>query len=215
MSQLQNLLNNNKAWAERITSEDADFFRRLAEQQRPEYLWIGCSDSRVPASQVVDLKPGDVFVHRNIANLVQTSDVNCQAVIQFAVETLKVKHIIVCGHYGCGGVLAAMQPESGGLVDYWVWSIKLTRQKHAHWFNMLPKDKQPDVLCELNVIEQAVVLSQNKIIQRHWLAGQALYLHAWIYRIHDGHLCDLDFNCGPGEDPDTAYQAAIAKIKHA
>ncbi|MGI9229717.1 MAG: carbonic anhydrase [Gammaproteobacteria bacterium] len=214
MNQLKHLLDNNQKWAEGVTAADPDFFRRLAAQQKPEYLWIGCSDSRVPASRVVDLMPGEVFVHRNIANLVQNGDANCQSVIQYAVEALQVKHIIICGHYACGGVLASMKQQAGGLMDDWLQSIKRTQHKHEQWLNYVAAEKQGDVLCELNVIEQAMSLSQNEIIQRAWLTGQEIHLHAWIYNLQDGRIRDLGFGCGSDDSAGALYTKVINGIKH-
>lgn len=213
MGTLGELLEKNKSWSKKITEEDPGFFTRLAKQQRPEYLWIGCSDSRVPANQIVDMAPGEVFVHRNIANLVQHNDLNCLSVIQFAVEYLRVKHIIVCGHYGCGGVAAATDDNIEGLIDYWVWNIKLTYRKHHGWLDKLPKDKVGNALCELNVVEQVHALSQTRILQDAWQAGNPVEIHGWVYDIRDGILRDLEFNCGMKDDPEKKYQAAIESIK--
>ncbi|OGT83507.1 MAG: hypothetical protein A3H91_11850 [Gammaproteobacteria bacterium RIFCSPLOWO2_02_FULL_61_13] len=213
MKDLSKLLEANRAWAAEMQKEDPQFFSRLVAQQRPEYLWIGCSDSRVPANQIVNLMPGDVFVHRNIANLVHTNDINCLAVIQFAVEVLNVKHIILCGHYGCGGVQAAIDDNSHGLVDYWVWSIKLTYKRHKHWLDKLPAEKRPPILCELNVIEQVSTLGCNRVIQQAWSQGNAVQLHSWIYDIHDGLLRDLGMCCGASDDPELLYKQALADIK--
>lgn len=213
MAKLTDLLEKNRAWARQRTAEDPGFFSRLAQQQRPEYLWIGCSDSRVPANQIVDLLPGEIFVHRNIANLVQHSDLNCLAVLQFAVESLQVKHIIVCGHYGCGGVAAAINDDNDGLVDYWVWNIKLTYKKHQNWLDELPHDKLARCLCELNVIEQVMALSQTRIVQDTWLGGNPLEIHGWIYDIQDGILHDLGISCRTGADTEILYSQAIEKIQ--
>lgn len=213
MKDASQLLEANRAWAAAMQQEDPRFFSRLVSQQRPEYLWIGCSDSRVPANQIVNLMPGEVFVHRNIANLVHTSDINCLAVIQFAVEVLNVKHIILCGHYGCGGVQAAIDDNSHGLVDYWVWSIKLTYKRHRHWLDHLPAERHPAILCELNVIEQVSTLSCNRVIQQAWAAGNPLQVHSWIYGIHDGLLRDLGMNCRGGDDAEMLYRQALAGIR--
>lgn len=213
MGTIDELLKKNKSWAKEITQEDPDFFTRLAKQQRPEYLWIGCSDSRVPANQIVDMQPGEVFVHRNIANLVQHSDLNCLSVIQFAVEYLKVKHVIVCGHYGCGGIAAATNDKNDGLIDYWVWNIKLTHQKYHDWLEKLPADKVSNALCDLNVVEQVHALSQTRILQDAWHDGNPVEIHGWVYDIHDGILRDLEFNCTNADDPEKKYQDAIERIK--
>jgi len=213
MTRLSELLQNNRAWAKKRTDEDPDFFSRLAQQQCPEYLWIGCSDSRVPANQIVDLPPGEIFVHRNIANLIQHSDLNCLSVLQFAVESLQVKHIVVCGHYGCGGVAAAINDNNTGLVDYWVWNIKLTYRKHQAWLDKLPEDKLARCLCELNVVEQVMALSQTRIIQDAWTDGNPPGIHGWIYDIHDGILHDLSISCHSGTDTDSLYDQAIEKMQ--
>jgi len=213
MTKLDTLLENNRAWARQRTAEDPEFFSRLAGQQHPEYLWIGCSDSRVPANQIVDLQPGEVFVHRNIANLVQHSDFNCLSVIQFAVEGLRVRHIIVCGHYGCGGVAAAINDDNDGLVDYWVWDIKLTYKKHQDWLEQLPPDEQARRLCELNVIEQVTGLSQTRIIQDAWHGGSPVEIHGWIYDVSDGILNDLGISSRADTDTEAVYGQAIDKIK--
>ena len=213
MENFDEILKKNKAWAKKISEEDPEFFSRLAKQQRPEYLWIGCSDSRVPANQIVDMQPGEVFVHRNIANLIQLSDLNCLSVIQFAVEFLNVKHIIVCGHYGCGGVAAAMSEENHGLVDYWVWNIKLTHQKYRDWLDELPGDKVSKRMCELNVVEQVHALSRTHILQDAWRERNPVTIHGWVYDINDGILRDLEYNCGYQDDPELKYQSAIQHIK--
>jgi carbonic anhydrase len=213
MNDASELLEANRAWSEGVRREDPQFFSRLAAQQRPQYLWIGCSDSRVPANQIVNLMPGEVFVHRNIANLVHTNDINCLAVIQFAVEVLDVRHIILCGHYGCGGVQAAIDGNSHGLVDYWVWSIKLTYKRHRQWLEKLPEEQRPAVLCELNVIEQVATLGCNRVIQQAWSAGKPLQLHSWIYGIHDGLLRDLGMRCSAEDDPELRYRQALAAIR--
>lgn len=193
MKNLPHLFEQNKSWASGIMKKNPDFFNVLARHQSPEYLWIGCSDSRVPANDIVTLMPGELFVHRNIANLVKHSDMNCLSVLQFAVEILKVKHIIVCGHYGCGGVKAAIEDTPHGLVDNWIRSIRDIYLKH---FQMLSKLKSPDhvidKLCELNVIEQAYNVCETTIVQEAWSRGQELTVHGWIYRLKDGLLKDLD-----------------------
>ena len=193
MRTLKPLFDGNKKWAEKIKEKDPDFFSRLAKQQAPQYLWIGCSDSRVPATEIVDLAPGEIFVHRNIANLVVHSDLNCLSVIQFAVEVLKVRHIIVCGHYGCGGVKAAMGKEKHGLMDNWIQYVRDIYTRHQ-----IVLDAQPDesarynLLCELNVMEQVWNVCQTTFVQNAWDAGQGLNVHGWIYDIGDGILKDLD-----------------------
>ncbi|KPK01439.1 MAG: carbonate dehydratase [Nitrospira bacterium SG8_35_4] len=193
MRVLKNLFESNRKWADTLKKSDPEFFMRLSRLQRPEYLWIGCSDSRVPATEIVGMLPGEIFVHRNIANLVIHTDMNCLSVIQYAVYVLKVKHIIVCGHYGCGGVQAAIETEEHGLIDNWLQSIKNIHQKHQAEINALQKYKDKiNLLCELNIIEQVKNVSQTTLVQRAWKNGQDLTVHGWIYNIEDGILKDLD-----------------------
>ena len=190
---LKQLFDNNQEWSERIKSEDPTFFEKLALQQAPEYLWIGCSDSRVPANQLTGLLPGDVFVHRNVANLVMHTDFNCLSVVQYAVEVLKVKHIIVCGHYGCGGVRAVMNDVELGLIDNWLGSLKGLYQRYRKDLQDLESEQlQEDALCELNVVEQVANLCHTTIVQHAWQRGQQLSIHGWVYGIQDGKLHDLD-----------------------
>jgi len=193
MRVLKHLFENNRKWAERMKESDKDFFINLSKQQNPEYLWIGCSDSRVPANQIVDLLPGEIFVHRNIANVVVHTDLNCLSVIQFAVEVLKVKHIIVCGHYGCGGVKAALENKEHGLIDNWLRNIKDVYRCHQEKIDALKSEKEKiNLLCELNVVEQVSNVCYTTIVQNAWKAGQKLTVHGWIYNIEDGILKDLD-----------------------
>lgn len=191
MKTLEHLLENNLAWAESIKKEDPQFFTRLSKQQAPEYLWIGCSDSRVPANQITSLQPGEVFVHRNIANVVVHTDLNCLSVIQFAVEILKVKHIIVCGHYGCGGIKAALENHEHGLIDNWLRHIKDVIRFNAPKFDGHNHDKQLDLLCELNVKEQVKNVCNTTIVKKAWKEGKELSVHGWIYSIENGVLKDL------------------------
>jgi len=196
---LDHLLSNNRAWADEMTRSDPRFFERLAAQQAPEYLWIGCSDSRVPANQIVGLPPGEMFVHRNVANVVVHTDLNCLSTIQFAIDVLRVRHIVVCGHYGCGGVLAALRSEKLGLVDNWLRHVQDVRLRYeAHFAPGAPERAHHDRLCELNVIEQVVNVSQTTVVRDAWARGQELAVHGWIYDIHDGLLRDLDI-CITGE----------------
>ncbi|HEX6929924.1 MAG TPA: carbonate dehydratase [Gammaproteobacteria bacterium] len=192
MKTLKQLFDNNRRWAENVISRDPDFFNNLAEQQSPQYLWIGCSDSRVPANQIVDLPPGDVFVHRNIANLVQHADMNCLSVLQFAVDVLKVRHIMVTGHYGCGGVRAALEEQRHGLVDNWLRPIQHICHDHEGNLHGLDGDARLDRMCELNVMQQVDNLRRTTIVQDAWARGQALDIHGWIYSVRDGLLRDLD-----------------------
>jgi len=183
----------NRAWARRMCASDPEFFDRLADQQAPEFLWIGCSDSRVPANQITGLQPGEVFVHRNVANVAPGDDLNCQAVIQFAVDVLGVRHIIVCGHYGCGGVLAALKDQATGLAREWVSGIVSLRDRNAGALDALADDAERHArLCELNVIEQVHNLGQSAVVLAAWSRGQPLRLHGWIYNIKDGLLKDLN-----------------------
>jgi carbonic anhydrase len=190
---LSRLLDNNRKWAARVARERPGFFQKLAKQQAPEVLWIGCSDSRVPANEIIDVLPGEVFVHRNVANQVMHVDFNCLAVIQFAVETLRVRHIIVCGHYGCGGVVASLkrQRQQGGLIDNWLYGLTALYDQYRDQIDALPKSSRVDALCEINVIEQVRHVCHTSMLQRAWERGQSLAVHGWIYGIHDGHLHDL------------------------
>ncbi|MBV7317031.1 carbonate dehydratase [Shewanella sp. NIFS-20-20] len=192
MKSLKPLFDNNKQWSERLRKEDPHFFEQLAKQQHPEYLWIGCSDSRVPSNQIIDLLPGEVFVHRNIANMVIHTDLNCLSVIQYAVEVLKVKHIMVVGHYGCGGIKAALSPISLGLIDNWLGHIRDIHRIYRDELNQLPPEQQVDRLCELNVIEQVTNVANSSIIRDAWRRGQQVNIHGWIYGIDNGLLTDLD-----------------------
>ncbi len=189
---LEHLFTNNRTWAAAVSRRDPDFFRRLAAQQAPEFLWIGCSDSRVPANEIVDLLPGELFVHRNVANLVVHTDLNCLSVVQFAIDVLRVRHVMVTGHYGCGGVRAAMIDAQHGLIDNWLRHVQDVQLKHAAELAALPDDEaRVDRLCELNVVEQVRNLARTTIVQDAWRRGQALTLHGWIYALEDGLLRDL------------------------
>ena len=210
MHDLKNLLTNNRAWAAEATRRDPDFFRRLSQQQAPEHLWIGCSDSRVPANQIVGLPPGEMFVHRNVANVVVHADLNCLSVIQFAVEVLKVRHVIVCGHYGCGGVRAALRNDRLGLIDNWLRHVQDVRGKHRAQIDALPDEtRRHDRLCELNVIEQVVNVSQTTVVQEAWGRGQRLSVHGWIYGVGDGLVRDLGIGVASMADLPTHYEAAV------
>ena len=192
MSSIELLLENNRAWSQGITSTKPDYFRELAKQQSPKFLWIGCADSRVPANEVVGLMPGELFVHRNVANLVYPSDLNCISVVQFAVEVLKVEHIIVCGHFGCGGVRAAMSGARHGLIDSWLAKIKeLYLRNHERLDLIADPEAKADELCELNVVDQVDALSRTVIVQDAWHRGQPLEIHGWIYGLKDGLIKDL------------------------
>jgi len=192
MQRLDHLLESNRTWADQVRRRDPGFFKTLSAQQSPEYLWIGCSDSRVPPSQILGLDPGQLFVHRNIANLVLHTDLNCLSVIQFAVDVLEVKHIIVCGHTECGGILAAMRNEGLGLVDNWLGHVRDLRREHEAVLNGIPDQSQRmDKLVELNVIEQVHNVCATTIVQRAWSRGQSLAVHGWVYQMQDGLIRDL------------------------
>jgi len=188
---LQHLFDNNLAWASSIKENDPDFFTQLSKQQAPEYLWIGCSDSRVPANQIINLQPGEVFVHRNIANVVVHTDLNSLSVIQYAVEILKVKHIILCGHYGCGGIKAALENQEHGLIDNWLRHIKDVIRFNTKEFDGLDHNRKLDVLCELNVKEQVTNICNTTIVQKAWRQGKELSIHGWIYSIKNGIIKEL------------------------
>ena len=192
MVQLKDLLQSNKSWANKLKAQDPNFFSDLSRQQSPQYLWIGCSDSRVPANQIVGLLPGEIFVHRNVGNVVVHTDFNCLSVIQYAVEMLKVKHIILCGHYGCGGVQAALRDSQLGLIDNWLRHIRDVMRKHEETLTKISDDtSRLDRLCELNVVEQVKNISRTTIVQQAWRSGQELTVHGWIYGIDNGLLKDL------------------------
>jgi carbonic anhydrase len=207
MRVLKHLFESNRAWANRIKQGDPDFFEKLAVQQSPEYLWIGCADSRVPANQIIGLLPGQVFVHRNVANIVVHTDFNCLSCIQYAVEVLQVKHIIVCGHYGCGGVRAAMQNSHLGLIDNWLRHIRDVYQKYQDVVDAVPEEtRRVDRLCELNVVEQVRNVSHTTIVQNAWSRGQELAVHGWIYDLHDGLLQDLNVCITKPEEIPSSYR---------
>lgn len=213
MSGIDDLFARNRAWAERMEFERPGFFGQLAEQQFPEFLWIGCSDSRVPANQIVDLLPGQVFVHRNVANVVVHTDLNCLSVIQFAVDVLKVKHVIVCGHYGCGGVAGAIDSEKHGLIDNWLRHIQDIRQKHEPLFAARPTEHHRDMLCELNVIEQALNVCQTTVIQDAWTRGEIISVHGWIYRLHDGRLRNMQVTVSNREEIASVGTRALEQFR--
>ena len=210
MHPLQQLFENNRAWSERIRRNDPDFFQKLSRQQRPRYLWIGCADSRVPANEIVDLDPGELFVHRNVANVVVHSDLNCLSVMQFAVAVLKVEHVIVCGHYGCSGVSVAMQNQRVGLADNWLRHVQDVSAKHdAHVAMVADMAQRIDRLCELNVIEQVANVCQTTIVRDAWAGGQKLAVHGWVYGLKDGLVRDLRTTVDKPEQAAPAYRAAL------
>jgi len=209
---LKHLFDNNRAWSDNIKQRDPEFFQKLAAQQSPEYLWIGCSDSRVPANEIIGLLPGQVFVHRNVANVVVHTDLNCLSVIQYAVEVLRVKHIIVTGHYGCGGVRAAMQNAEFGLIDNWLRHIKDVYQKHEAVLNGITDEQARfDRLCELNVIEQALNVCHTTIVQGAWKRGESLAVHGWIYGLQDGLLKDLEVTITSPDELMKVYRMGVQR----
>lgn len=212
MRKLKQLFENNAKWVEAITAEDPHFFEHLAVQQSPEYLWIGCSDSRVPANEIVGLLPGELFVHRNVANVVVHTDLNCLSVLQFAVDVLKVKHVIVTGHYGCGGVKAALTNSRLGLIDNWLRHVQDVCQKHEHALNAVSEQGRADRLCELNVIEQVVNVAQTTIVEEAWARGQDLTIHGWIYALTDGKLRDLAMTVSSEQEVRETYASALATL---
>lgn len=213
MEQLNHLFENNRAWAAQMVAHDPAFFDRLAHQQAPRYLWIGCADSRVPATQITGLAPGEIFVHRNVANVVVHTDLNCLAVIQYAVEVLQVEHIIVCGHYGCGGVNAALNNRKLGLIDNWLHHIHDVIRTHAELLAHIDDEHaRLDRLCELNVIEQVRNVCETTIVQGAWERGQKLAVHGWLYSVADGLLQDARMVVARPEQMQAVYQNAVAFV---
>ena len=212
MTDLDELLRNNRDWAERVRHEDPRFFERLSQQQAPKYLWIGCSDSRVPANQIMGLAPGEVFVHRNIANVMVHTDLNCMSVIQFAVDVLRIEHILVVGHYGCGGVHAALTGTRVGLADNWIRHVGDVAQKHASMLDNLAPDLRDDRLCELNAIEQAENVCLTTVVRDAWARGQKLSVHGWVYSLLDGRVRELGMDVDSAEQLEPAYQRALARL---
>ena len=213
MRSLSHLFENNRAWSERIRRTDPDFFIRLSQQQRPRYLWIGCADSRVPANEIVGLRPGELFVHRNVANVVVHSDLNCLSVMQFAVDVLQIEHVIVCGHYGCSGVSAALQNKRVGLADNWLRHVQDVHSKHDNKMTGISDMSQCiDLLCGLNVIEQVANVCQTTIVRDAWDRGQELVVHGWIYGLKDGLVRDLRTTVANPGQASAAYQAALALL---
>ena len=211
MRTLNHLFENNKAWADRIQEDEPGFFRNLSRQQSPSYLWIGCADSRVPANEIVGLQPGELFVHRNVANIVVHTDLNCLSVMQFAVDLLKVRHIIVCGHYGCSGVHAALRRDRLGLSDNWLRHVQDVRQKHEAVVAAAGSESA-NRLCELTVIEQVANVCQTTIALDAWERGQELVVHGWIYGLENGLLRDLNVTVAGVDETAAVYQAAIAAL---
>jgi carbonic anhydrase len=213
MTELSELLQNNRDWADGVRREDPQFFARLSQQQAPKFLWIGCSDSRVPANQIMGLAPGEVFVHRNIANVMVHTDLNCMSVIQFAVDVLQVEHILVVGHYGCGGVLAALDGTRVGLADNWIRHVGDVAQKHAALLQAFDPSARSERLCELNAIEQAENVCLTTFVRDAWARGQALSVHGWVYSLHDGHVRELGMDVGSPEALKPAYENALTRLK--
>jgi carbonic anhydrase len=211
---LRHLLDRNREWAARMEAERPGFFTQLSEQQTPRYMWIGCSDSRVPANQIAGLDPGEVFVHRNVANVVVHSDLNCLSTVQFAVERLKVQHVIVCGHYGCSGVQAALEGARIGLADNWLRHVQDVRDRHRNFLTTLAQDvrMQARKLCELNVIEQVANVCLSTVVQDAWARGQTINVHGWVYGIEDGLIKDLHIRVTDNAGLESAYAQALALI---
>ena len=215
MPSLNDLLQRNRSWAEALRARDPEFFKRLSEQQAPEYLWIGCSDSRVPANQIVDMAPGEVFVHRNVANVVVHTDLNCISTIQFAVDVLKVKHILVVGHYGCGGVKAVLDSLRLGLVDNWLRHVDDVREKHVGALACIDDPKARHArLCELNVIEQAANVCQSTVVRDAWERGQRLSVHGWIYSLNNGLVRDLGIDVNEPDLLRERHRQAVEQLVH-
>ena len=212
-TQLQELLDSNRLWAAKTEARSPGFFTGLLQQQAPQYLWIGCADSRVPANELVDLLPGEMFVHRNVANVVVHSDLNCLSVIQFATDLLKVKHIIIVGHSGCGGVRAALNDTRIGLADNWIRHVQDVRNRHQTWLDTVAEDRRVDALCELNVIEQARNACQTTIVQDAWARGQELVVHGWFYGLYDGLLQDLQITVAGTAQMSEAFERAVAAVQ--
>jgi carbonic anhydrase len=211
---LESLFEKNRAWARDIENRTPGFFTRLQQQQSPQYLWIGCSDSRVPANEIVGLLPGELFVHRNVANVVVHSDLNCLSVMQFAIDSLKVRHIIVVGHYGCSGVKAAMNNQRIGIADNWLRHVQDVRNQHRDWLFQLPDGPaRLDALCELNVLEQSLNVCQTTVVQDAWERGQEVVVHGWVYGLHDGHIKDMRMTVEHPEALAVAYAKALSDLK--
>jgi carbonic anhydrase len=212
-TQLQELLDSNRLWAKKMEAQRPGFFTGLLQQQAPQYLWIGCADSRVPANELVDLAPGELFVHRNVANVVVHSDLNCLSVIQFATDVLQVKHIIVVGHSRCGGVAAALDDRRIGLADNWIRHVQDVRNRHQAWIDTLPAVERVNALVELNVVEQALNVCQTTIVQDAWQRGQQVVVHGWVYGLHNGLLEDLSMTVAGSDDVAPAYERALAVVR--
>jgi carbonic anhydrase len=214
VNSLENLFANNRAWVSSVLADDPEFFEKLKHQQSPEYLWIGCSDSRVPANQIIGLPPGEIFVHRNVANVVVHTDLNCLSVLHFAVDILKVKHVILCGHYGCSGIAAALDGARLGLSDNWLQHVRDTVEHHrASLDQLVDRESKLRKLCELHVAEQIVNLARTTVVRDAWTRGQPLSLHGWVYGIEDGHLRSLGVELDGSEDVAMKMRTAFAAIE--
>ena len=209
---MHELLESNRRWARKMEADRPGFFTGLLQQQAPQYLWIGCADSRVPANELVDLAPGELFVHRNVANVVVHSDLNCLSVIQFATDVLEVKHIIVVGHSNCGGVVAAYENRRVGLADNWIRHVQDVRNRHGAWLESLPEARRVDALCDLNVVEQALNVCQTTVVQDAWQRGQEVTVHGWVYGLGNGLLDDLGMSVRRGDDLAAVYSAAVGVV---
>jgi carbonic anhydrase len=210
MADLRDVLENNRLWSERMRAQDPGFFERLAAIQRPRILWIGCSDSRVPANQITGHQPGEVFVHRNVANVVVHTDLNCLSVMQFAVDVLQIRHVVVCGHYGCGGVKAALEGERHGLIDNWLRHVEDVRDQHAASLAKLPDDEARwSRMCELNVVEQVLHVSQTTVLRDAWARDQDVTVHGWIYSLQDGRIRDLRVDATSAAEAERAVSLAV------
>ncbi|MBP7132876.1 MAG: carbonate dehydratase [Aquabacterium sp.] len=211
---IDQLFESNRAWARDIEQRSPGFFSRLQQQQSPQYLWIGCSDSRVPANEICGLLPGEMFVHRNVANVVAHSDLNCLSVMEFAIDMLKVKHIMVVGHYGCGGVRAAMDDLRIGIVDNWIRHVKDVRNNHLDWLKSVPEGSMRyDALCELNVLQQSFNVCQTTMVQDAWARGQQIVVHGWVYGLQNGLINDLSMTVKSSDDVVPAYENAVARLR--
>lgn len=212
MKEIERLMHNNEAWSASMCRDDPGFFERLALAQKPRFLWIGCSDSRVPAEQLTGLEPGELFVHRNVANLVIHTDLNCLSVVQYAVEVLEVEHIIICGHYDCGGVTAAINNPELGLINNWLLHIRDLWYKHSSLIGELPPEKRADLLSEINVVEQVYNLGHSTIVQSAWKRGQKVLIHGWVYGMQYGKLRDLEVSASSRESLELLYRKAISNL---
>ncbi len=212
--ELDDLFANNRRWAAETEARQPGFFTKLRSQQSPQYLWIGCADSRVPANDIVGLLPGELFVHRNVANVVVHADLNCLSVVQFAVDLLKVRHVVVVGHYGCSGVMAAMTDRRVGLADNWLRHVQDVRNKHVAWLDALPDETtRHEALCELNVLDQALNVAQTTVLQDAWNRGQSVVVHGWVYGLHNGLLADLKMTVDSGVEVAATYERALTMVK--